>query len=50
MIWLTIGNVAIDEVGANDPTGEQPAAPTPRSAIRPATATSTAGDPSGASR
>lgn len=25
MIWLTLGNVAIDEVGANDPTGQQPA-------------------------
>ncbi|HEY5141914.1 MAG TPA: hypothetical protein VII98_00260, partial [Solirubrobacteraceae bacterium] len=25
MIWLTLGNVAIDEVGANDPTGGQPA-------------------------
>lgn len=25
MIWLTIGNVAIDEVGANDPTGDAPA-------------------------
>ncbi len=24
MIWLTLGNVAIDEVGANDPTGQQP--------------------------
>jgi hypothetical protein len=24
MIWLTIGNVTIDEVGENDPTGDQP--------------------------
>ncbi|MCD6726511.1 MAG: hypothetical protein LT070_04650 [Solirubrobacteraceae bacterium] len=24
-IWLSLGNVAIDEVGANDPTGAQPA-------------------------
>ena len=25
MIWLTIGSVTIDEVGANDPTGDAPA-------------------------
>lgn len=25
LVWLTLGNVAIDEVGANDPTGQQPA-------------------------
>ena len=25
MIWLTIGDVVIDEVGANDPTGDAPA-------------------------
>jgi hypothetical protein len=25
MIWLSLGGVAIDEVGANDPTGDQPA-------------------------
>ncbi len=25
MIWLTLGSTTIDEVGANDPTGQQPA-------------------------
>ena len=50
MIWLTIGDVAIDEVGAIDPTGDAPEARTPRSAIRPVTASSPPATRSGASR